>query len=265
MKNTKIDWADATWNPVTGCLHGCAYCYAREMTRRFGGFLPEENGAWNRIQYEKDGPRLGVLNEQQKRMQKNGKIVAAPYPFDFEPTLHRYRLDEPQHWKKPSIVFVCSMADLFGAWVPDEWIKEVFAACEAAPQHTYLFLTKNPKRYAELARKGILQFKPNFWFGSTVTTNDSDIYSPSRRNIFASVEPIHGPIDFSTLGDQRFKWMPKWVIIGAETGNRKEKIVPQREWIDSIVEQAHRQSAKVFMKESLLELMGGDFLQETPW
>ncbi len=71
MDNTKIEWCDATWNPVTGCLHGCEYCYARRIANRFSGFETSENGRWNTIQYEEGAERLGVLNDRQVRKQEN--------------------------------------------------------------------------------------------------------------------------------------------------------------------------------------------------
>ena len=84
------------------------------------------------------------LNEPLKVTRLDGKTTNAPYPFGFKPTFHRYRLNQPMRWTKPRDIFVCSMADLFGEWVPTEWISAVIEACKAAPQHRYLFLTKNP-------------------------------------------------------------------------------------------------------------------------
>ena len=136
-KKTKIDWADATWNPVTGCLHDCEYCYARRIAERFGSNLMPIFTKYPVL--DKPVRNLGI---------DAGKIQ--PYPFDFTPTFHRYRLGEPARWTRPRNIFVCSMADLFGDWVPDGWIQEVIAVCDAAPQHRYLFLTKNPSRYKEL-------------------------------------------------------------------------------------------------------------------
>ena len=245
---TKVDWCDSTWNPVTGCLHGCEYCYARKIARRFGCHLTDCKRQ-----------NVYVLNTP-VRVWENGTMV--PYPHDFEPTFHRYLLDEPQRWKKPRTIFVCSMADLFGDWVPDEWIEQVFEACEAAPQHRYIFLTKNPKRYVDLYAKGILRVRDHFWYGTTVTkANEPFFYShvpDDNPHTFCSVEPIREP-----LGAMRER--PEWVIVGAETGNRKGKIVPQKEWIDEIAAECRRWRVPIFMKESLREIMGDDFRQEFPW
>lgn len=257
---TRIDWCDATWNPVTGCLHGCEYCYARKIAERFSGKDWAEKDIEAGIKdYCDFSPRLYLDTPQIL----NGHN--APYPFGFKPTFHKYRLDEPQKWKKPKTIFVCSMADLFGDWVPDEWIKAVFEACEAAPQHRYLFLTKNPKRYAELVKKGIVM--PNYidwWFGYTLDGlnhyNSGTV--PVGIKSFASIEPIQNQL---TRSEINMATKTGWVIIGAETGNRKGKVVPDKNWILDIVEACRESYTPVFMKESLRDLMGNDFRQEFPW
>lgn len=258
MRKTKIDWADSTWNPVTGCLHGCEYCYARRTAERFGS---------NQMPIFTDYP---VLHEPVRCTDtyaymrdagiSTGKIQ--PYPFGFRPTFHRYKLDEPQHWKKPRTIFVCSMADLFGDWVPAEWIQEIFAACKKAPQHRYLFLTKNPKRYVDLYAKNILPIGKGYWYGTTVTSSEQPFFyshvPDDNPHTFVSIEPIMGSFG-------KFRVHPDWVIVGAETGNRKGKVAPRKEWIDGIAEACKRYRTPIFMKESLRELMGADFRQEFPW
>ncbi len=266
MKNTKIEWCDSTWNPVTGCFHGCEYCYARRIANRFGGFDPSpsnSDGRWNTIQYEKDAERLGVLNSMQVRKQKNGKLVPAPYPFGFTPTLHEYRLEQPQKWINLQTIFVCSMADLFGQWVPDEWIEKVFSACDKAPQHRYIFLTKNPQRLCDLANSGKLPKKDNFWYGSTMDSMKAKRYPGRfRDNTFVSIEPLTERLD---VGLGSFGSC-KWIIIGAETGNRKGKVVPEKEWIDIICEAAEITNAAVFMKDSLIPIVGEENMRrELPW
>lgn len=264
MRNTKIDWAESSWNPVTGCLHGCEYCYARSMAHRYAGFNPEStrgNGEWNTIQYEKDAPRLAILNGRQYRTMQDGKKIVAPYPFDFAPTLHRYRLDIPARWKKPRSIFVCSMADLFGDWVPDEWIAEVFDACKAAPWHRFLFLSKNPQRVGELYEAGKLLNGENVWFGTSITdANSTYAFKCGNRNTFVSIEPLLGPI----VSEWQIAEVD-WAIIGAETGCRKGKVLPERAWIDEILEICERHHTPVFMKSSIRNLMGDDFWQEYPW
>ena len=244
MDKTKIDWCDSTWNPVTGCLHGCEYCYARGIAHRFG-FHASEPDINERVLYECPVSA--------------GKKV--PYPFDFQPTFHRYRLND-YIGKKGRIIFVCSMGDLFGEQVPNSWIKEVFKACDKAPQHNYLFLTKNPERYFELAEYyGELPEKNNFWYGSTVCTRNNQFFCGvmSRHHTFLSIEPILG--DF---GDLRGFKLPEWIIIGAETGNRKNKVIPRREWIENIVNQCRKRDIPVFMKSSLADIWGEPLIQEFP-
>ena len=134
MLKTKIDWCDSTWNPVTGCRHNCEYCYARGIVKRFGKMMPEQSG------FGLENPGLHILD---------APIVHNPYPYLFEPTFHAYRLNEFVAKKKSRNIFVGSMTDLFGNWVPDKWIEDVLASCAKAPHHNYLFLTKNVKRYKE--------------------------------------------------------------------------------------------------------------------
>lgn len=278
-KKTKIDWCDSTWNPVTGCLHGCEYCYARRIAERFSA---EEKC----LTFVGDTKFLSPYELEQPAEYKGKK---EPYPFGFSPTLHRYRLDEPKKWEKPRTIFVCSMADLFGEWVPDAWIQEVFEACEAAPQHRYLFLTKNPGRYSGLTRAGIMPHGENFWFGATfdhsnwpgkdgahritgrpVTfalngkmVNDAgDFYYPlyPKKNRFVSFEPL-----LYDIGAHIGSTGAQWHIIGAETGNHKGKVAVRREWVEHIVNYSDKNRIPVFMKESLRGLMGDDFRQEFPW
>lgn len=254
MKNTKIEWCDSTWNPVTGCFHGCEYCYARGIAKRFGGA--------SRTDYEGDcdwcTEAAGKIHDLYNPVEDpdRGKSKA-PYPFEFDPTFHRYRLKQPKVWHEPRVIFVCSMADLFGEWVPDEWIDEVFKVCEEAPQHTYLFITKNPSRYCQLDDAGKLPHKANWWFGSTWTKPGDCVFEggvgtiKERFNTFLSIEPLLAELDI-THGLGAFNW----VIIGAETGNRKGKVTPKKEWIDKICSTYTATHNPVFMKDSLIPIMG---------
>lgn len=265
MLNTKIEWCDATWNPVTGCLHGCEYCYARRIAERFSGCEPvPEND--DRTRAVMNGTETGAVIELSAHLTKkrgNGKMEAAPYPFGFSPTLHKYRLKQPQKWVNPQTIFVCSMADLFGDWVPDDWIIRVFDACSDVPRHRYLFLTKNPARYMKLAQAGKLPEKDNFWYGSTLDSMKSRRY-PGRilDHTFVSIEPLTERMDVglgSFGGDE-------WIIIGAETGNRKGKVIPEKEWVDTICAAADITHAAVFMKDSLIPIVGEENMRrELPW
>ncbi len=165
MNKTKIEWADYTWNPVTGCLHGCEYCYARKIAKRFGLHL--ETNAVQVLDKKYSYETYCIMTGEKD-------YISSPYPYDFYPTFHKYRLGEPARKTKGQKIFVCSMADMFGEWVPDEWIKEVFEACEKAPQHRYFFLTKNPSRYWQLHKNGLLPDKNNFWYGATLTHGEDE-------------------------------------------------------------------------------------------
>lgn len=261
---TKIDWCDATWNPVTGCLHGCEYCYARRMAERFGlPYAPKLGDPGMEGAKKYDGPGgIDTMLELEKPYEKDGR--KQPYPMGFLPTLHRYRLDVPSRWTRPRTIFVCSMADLFGDWVPDEWIISVFNTCRIANWHRYIFLSKNPQRYNDLIMKGLLPMENNFWYGSTRTGVDSarEHEAACLVNRFLSVEPILAPMETETL---RALELWGWVIVGAETGNRKDKVIPKRDWIMEIKEQCDVCGIPIFMKESIREIMGDDFRQEFPW
>ena len=248
---TKIDWCDASWNPVTGCYHDCPYCYARGIANRFG--TPPKGNPHRNI-FEADKPV--------RKAAMPGTIGAInPYPHGFQPTFHRYKLDEPGNWKTPKSIFVCSMADLCGDWVPLEWIQAVFDACKRVPRHNYIFLTKNPGRYVSLMQLGVLPTESNFWYGSTATTPDTTFFFCKAVNTFISIEPIHAP--FSDLGNK--DCFVDWVIVGAETGRRKGKIIPKKRWIDELAANCDRCNTPIFMKESLKTIMGADFRQEFPW
>lgn len=195
----KIDWTDFTWSPVTGCLRGCDYCYARRTYERFG--------------------------------------------MSFEPTLHEKRLAEPAKVATPSKVFVCSVADLFGPWVPDRWIERVFTATQAASQHAYQFLTKYP---AKLWRWN--PWPGNAWVGTTATDQEtmnealvslSHVLAPVR---FVSAEPLLGPItaDLSGLS---------WLIIGSMTGPGATP--PKPEWVQGLIDSARAAGIPVWLKENL--------------
>lgn len=263
---TKIDWCDSTWNPVTGCLHDCEYCYARGIAHRYGGYNIDPVGESTLIGTRPDGTKIVVLEHQLSRIDKNDVVRHAAYPYEFTPTLHRYRLDKPSKWSEPRTIFVCSMADLFGDWVPDSWIEEVINACLAASQHRYIFLTKNPARYLSLIDNGIIPERQwNFWLGSTATSPDMEFFYCGVANTFISIEPMLAPFEDLTDEGQSPASLVDWIIVGAETGGRKNKVVPKREWISELMECARKSDTPIFMKESLREIMGDDFIQQFPW
>lgn len=231
MNKTAIEWCDYTWNPVTGCRHGCQYCYARKIAERFKG-----SKAW---------------------------------PRGFEPMFHKERISDAINAKKPRTIFVCSMADLFGEWVPTHWIQSILTEAAIAQQHTFIFLTKNPDRYQPLSVDplvgGWMNRRPNWWFGTTITEK-ADIHrlwslqASDLPNRFISFEPLlgdPGPLDLAGI---------KQVIIGAQTN---PTIPAPFESILKIQEAADRAGAKVFCKDSLSYLNVEDknnfFRRELCW
>lgn len=257
MNKSKIDWCDFSWNPVTGCRHSCEYCYARKQARRFSGDVRLNRGS-EQIQF--DAPR-NLYTLPQPFKSESGATV--PFPVGFEPTLHEYRLPMPAQKKKPANIFVCSMADLFGEWVPDEWIRRVFEACEAAPWHNYLFLTKNPQRLCDMANTKQLPKNDNWWYGSSITKKDSRFFGGRiTDHIFISIEPLLEPLDagLGSFGGA------EWIIVGAETGNRQGKITPKREWIENIIEAAGITQAAVLLKDSkeMRAVWGDELIQQFP-
>ncbi len=239
MNRTKIEWTDYTWNPVTGCWgpggtaekpNRCFYCYAQKVARRF----------------TKD--------------QKLG------YSDPFMPKLWGDRLNQPAKIKKPSKIFVCSMGELFGEWVPDEWINQVIGtAWFVAPHHTFQFLTKNPKR--------LLDFNPwpsNCWVGTTVTNQtDADERLPWLLQVeapvrFVSHEPLLEDIvvdhylfedEFGNrgqhfVGDFKIPFDDiNWAIIGAMTGPRAVKA--KAKWVQDLINQYRGAGVPVFLKDNL--------------
>lgn len=247
----KIEYLGYTWNPLSGCQHPCKdkYCYAAKIARRFGSPV--------------DPKGVSALHELDKPVYKTtraGDMMKDPYPYSFEPTFHRYRLDEPAKVKRPSIIGVVYMGDLFGQWVPDGWIKDVFKACDAAPQHTYVFLTKNPQRYADFSQSSS-DYHSNMWFGATVTDNDSFIYygadlfrntrmglpKEKRPNRFLSIEPLQGEIYKHHL--RACIHYLDWVILGVQTG--PGSVPPKPEWVQDIINQCRASGVPVFLKSNL--------------
>lgn len=206
-----ISWTDYTWSPVTGCLRGCPYCYARRTYERFG--------------------------------------------MSFEPTLHEKRLAEPAKVKAPSKVFVCSVADLFGPWINDDWIGAVLDAAERAPWHTYQFLTKYPENLKDW------RFEGYEWVGATVTdqdTADKALAELSRVEAgvrFLSAEPLMGPIRLLDTDAPTIDWL----IIGAMTGPGATP--PKPEWVQGLIDQARAAGIPVWLKENLRWL---ETIQEWP-
>jgi protein gp37 len=170
-------------------------------------------------------------------------------PDGFKPTFHEERLDEPSKIQKPSRIFVGSMCDLFGDWVPQEWINRVLNAAWAAPQHQYLFLTKNPKRYHDFLNGKI---PSNWWLGATVTTKDETLDDPvgglhyAGWHTWISAEPL-----LEDIADCVSYRSIDWLVIGAMTGPGSKNRQPEFKWIESLTDGAIVHGVPVFHKRSL--------------
>ncbi|MGI8907411.1 MAG: DUF5131 family protein [Candidatus Sumerlaeaceae bacterium] len=211
MGGSSIEWTEVTWNPVTGCSKvsaGCKNCYAERMALR-----------------------LQAMGQPH-------------YANGFEVTLHADFLSAPLSWKKPRIVFVNSMSDLFHEKVPVEFIAQVFATMAACPQHTFQVLTKRSTRLLELSSR--LPWPPNVWMGvsvedSKVTHRIDDLRKVPAKTRFLSCEPLIGPIDNLSLEGIH------WVIVGGESGPGSRPM--KEEWVQSILGQCEQAGSQFFFKQ----------------
>jgi protein gp37 len=176
--------------------------------------------------------------------------IATRYGGTFEPAFHEDRLDAPGNTKvgDTNLVFVCSMADLFGDWVPREWIEKVLQAVKDNPQWTYLFLTKNPERYLEF------EFPKHCWLGATAdiqsrADNAIKVFnSMDNRHIhFLSCEPLKEQIDISKADNLQ------WIIIGGQSKTSGAPAMqPQWAWVLKLLIAADRSQVPVYFKPNLL-------------
>lgn len=251
MNKSQIGWCDFSWNPVTGCKKNCKFCIGRGMAQRLSGCVRLNLGS-GQIQYDLKN-RLFVLPKPFHT--ESGSVLQ--FPAGFEPTFHPYRLRMISDKQKPANIFVSSMGDLFGEWVPLEWIIAVFDACKAAPWHNYLFLTKNPKRYEELSRQGILVEQDNFWYGTRISEN-TEAFSSERYHTFICMEPL-GPFA------EDYPIPPtEWIILGYEDLLPSKRNMPKRSWADSII--SRKGDIPVYMKKNnaMKEVWSGRLIQEKP-
>jgi protein gp37 len=211
----RIDWARWTWNPVTGCNHSCPYCYARDIAERFVG--------------------------------------TAGFPNGFEPTLRADRLLAPLNFApgasddpREKRIFTGSMTDLFGRWVPAEWINAVLDVCRQAPQWDFLMLTKFPKRMAEF------DIPNNVWMGTSVDCQarvaaaEAAFKSIGAKVRWLSCEPMIEPLKFKHL--DRFELV---VIGGGSRSSKTPRWIPPFAWIGDLMAQADTAGCNVFLKSNI--------------
>lgn len=222
--NEMVDWASWTWNPVTGCWHGCPYCYAREIANK---------------------PRMAKV-----------------YPHRFEPTFYEARLKASANTSFPNVirrpqdrnVFVCSMADLFGKWVPDEWIMQVFEQVRRYPKWNYLFLTKFPQRLRSVCDDLLHGFPDNSWVGCTVdgqarVKTAQEAFKGLRAKVrWLSVEPMLERLNFTELT------IFDLLAIGGQSAskyNGTPEFQPEREWVEDLFRQARAANLQIYCKANL--------------
>ena len=208
---SKIEWTEATWNPVTGCTkisEGCRYCYAERLAKRL-------------------------------------KAMGNPnYAHGFEVTLQPHMLNTPMTWKKHKMIFVNSMSDLFHQSVPTSFIKKVFQVMVKADQHHYQVLTKRAARLAELAPK--LPWPEHIWAGVSVENEDVVDRIDYLRQVpakvrFISMEPLLGPLPNLNLEGM------DWVIVGGESGPGARPM--SEEWVHQIQTHCLAEGVPFFFKQ----------------
>jgi protein gp37 len=224
-----IEWTESTWNPITGCTRistGCLNCYAERMARR-----------------------LRAIGQERY---KNG----------FKLTLHPEALDEPHCWKKPRIIFVNSMSDLFHEEIPFRFIQDVFAVMNENKRHIFQILTKRSGRLVELAPQ--LKWPENIWMGVTIESNDyvgraDDLRKVNAHIRFISLEPLLGPVP-----DLEFDGID-WVIVGGESGPSARPM--KEKWVLDIKQRCENENKPFFFKQwgGVNKKKTGRLLQGKTW
>ncbi len=227
--DTRIEWTNSTWNPVTGCTkvsEGCRNCYAERLAFRLR--------------------EMGVKNYQ------NG----------FKVTLHPDALEKPLHWKKSQMVFVNSMSDLFHEQVPSDYIQKVFDIMRRAPQHIFQILTKRSERLLRMDSE--IDWPENVWMGVTVENEKVLSRIDDLRKIhssvrFLSMEPLIGPVHEPDLTNI------DWIIVGGESGPHAR--VMRREWVIDIRDHCLENNVPFFFKQwgGTNKKKTGRLLEEKTW
>jgi len=224
MSESSIEWTDATWNPVAGCSivsAGCTNCYAMQMAHRLE--------AMGMAKYR------GLTRRSGNRPVWTGRVHE-----------HHDSLDIPLRWKKPRMVFVNSMSDLFHPEVSLKFIAKVWSVMEATPRHSYQILTKRPERLVELATSGRLPQLANVWLGTSVEDASVVERIEALRQVpasirFVSFEPLIGSVAGLNLKGI------DWAIVGGESGPGARPV--NEIWIDEIYEACKKTRTAFFFKQ----------------
>jgi len=242
ISRTKIEYGDYIFNPVIGCLRKCPYCWARGFARRFAKIIANKEYRFKNNIVSMDGIllELAPLINQLKH---------------FKPTFleHNFAKEFP---KKPSMILVGFMTDI-NYW-EKEWMKRVLDKIKQYQQHKFVFLSKEPLVTFDYI------FPYNCILGYTITDKlNRNIVRDFCRNrsnkTLLNIEPMHNK--FVKIDLKLMKYFD-WIVVGAETGNCLSKIIPKREWIESIVNQARQYNIPIFLKDNLKEIWGGKLIQE---
>ncbi len=211
MSFSKIEWTEATWNPLTGCTKistGCKNCYAEKMAKRLQA------------------------------------MKTANYANGFKLTCHQHTLDIPFSWKKPRMVFVNSMSDLFHEDAPESFIKKVFNIMDIASQHQYQVLTKRSEILLKMNTS--LRWNDNIWMGVSVETSDYKFRIDHLRQTDAKVKFISFEPLLNDIGDVDLSGID-WVIVGGESGPGARPI--KKEWITNIQQLCFDKNISFFFKQ----------------
>ena len=243
ISKTRIETCDYTWNPCYGCLNNCRYCYAEKFAKRFAKSI-STNEAFCLL-------RNGMINQDDLNVILGiGKKIETKIR-DFEPIFleSNFNKEFPQKTQK---VFIGSMSEI--KFWKREWLFKIFGKVEKYPQHNFQFLTKYPYIYHRY------EFPSGSWLGFTANNRKDladgipHIEKVRTMNLtgkylyYVCIEPILEEIN--PLGIL----FVDWVILGAETGNRKGKITPKKEWIENIIDYCKRDKIPVYLKNSLKEI-----------
>jgi len=239
MKN-RIGWCNLTFNPVHGCFNNCEYCYARKNAERFWRIRAIRETEYIRDEfYSKSRCSLETFERGTENVSKKLE--------KFHPVF-LYHLFNRKFPRKTQKIFIGSMSEIY-YWI-DEWLEKVLEKVKLYPQHIFQFLTKYPEVYDSYI------FPKNCWLGVTITREKDFergipyLFITSCNITFVSIEPILEHINPRPFSNANIDW----VILGAETGKRRGKIIPKKEWIENIVDYCRKDKIPVYLKDSLKEI-----------